>query len=218
MPIFRPHCKYLRLIWRDQRDEVTCLPFGYSLAPRVFTKIFKPIVAQLRLNGLRIVIFLDDILLVASSFAECMEQLSLLRKLPESLGLLINDAKCQLQPTTRICFLGFIIDSISMKLLLPEDKLQKIISACLNLVSKNNPSVREVAHVTGLLVSAFPAVNYLILYDRSIEMCKSPALSENLDFDQAIILSPQAKSDLHWIINNLAKFNGSFFGECPIDI
>ena len=198
VPIFRPHCKYLRFIWRDQRYEFTCLPFGYSLAPRVFTKIFKPIVAQLRLNGLRIVIFLDDILLVASSFADRMEQLSLLRKLLESLGFVINDAKSQLQPTTRICFLGFIIDSISMKLLLPEDKLQKIISACLNLVSKINPSVREVAHVTGLLVSAFPAVNYLNLYYRSIELCKSRALSENLDFDQAIILSPQAKSDLHW--------------------
>ena len=60
-----------------------------------FTKIFKPIVAQIRLNGLRIVIFLDDILLVASSFAECMEQLSLLRKLLESLGFVINDAKSQ---------------------------------------------------------------------------------------------------------------------------
>ena len=68
VPIFQPHCKYLRFIWRDQRYEFTCLPFGYSLAPRVFTKIFKPIVAHLRLNGLRIVIFLDDTLLVASSF------------------------------------------------------------------------------------------------------------------------------------------------------
>ena len=217
-PIFRPHCKYLRFIWRHQRYEFTCLPFGYSLAPKVFTKIFKPVVAQLRLNGLRIVIFLDDILLVASSFAECMEQLSLLRKLLESLGFVINDAKSQLQPTTRIFFLGFIIDSISMELLLPEDKWQKIISACLNLVSKNNPSVREVAHVTGLLVSAFPAVNYLNLYYRSIELYKCRELSENLDFDQAIILSPHAKSDLHWIINNLAKFNGCFFGERPIDI
>ena len=53
---------------------------------------------------------------------------------------------------------------------------------------------------------------------RSIELCKSRALSENLDFDFAIILNPQAKSDLHWIINSLAKFNGCFFGERPIDI
>lgn len=119
-----------------------------------------------------------------------MEQLSLLRILLKNLGFVINDAKSQLQPTTKICFLGFIIDSISMELLLPEDKLHKIISVCLTLVSKNNPSVRGVTHVTGLLVSAFPDVNYLNLYYRSIELCKSRALSENLDFDQAIILSP----------------------------
>ena len=95
VPILRPHCKYLRFIWRDQIYEFTCLPFGYSLAPRVFAKIFKPIVAQLKLNGLGIVIFLDDILLLQALFAECMEQLSLLRKLLESLGFVINDAKSQ---------------------------------------------------------------------------------------------------------------------------
>lgn len=100
----------MRFIWKDQRYEFTCLPFGYSLAPRVFIKICKDIVAQLRLNSLRIVIFLDDILLVASSFAECMEQLSILQKVLESLGFVISDAKSQLEPVTRICFLGFIID------------------------------------------------------------------------------------------------------------
>ena len=36
-------------------------------------------------------------------------------------------------------------------------------------------------------------------------------MSENLDFDQPIPLSPQAKSDLHWTVNNLSKFNGRFF-------
>ena len=49
-------------IWKSQRYEFTCLPFGYSLAPRVFTKVFKPIISHLRLPGLRIIIFLDDIL------------------------------------------------------------------------------------------------------------------------------------------------------------
>ena len=68
VPVFPPHQKYLRFMWKDQRYKFTCLPFGYSLAPRVFAKIFKPIVARLRLNGLRIVIFLDDILLVSTSY------------------------------------------------------------------------------------------------------------------------------------------------------
>ena len=44
IPIFSLHRKYLRFIWKSQRYEFTCLPFGYSLAPRVFTKVFKPII------------------------------------------------------------------------------------------------------------------------------------------------------------------------------
>lgn len=49
-------------------------------------------------------------------------------------------------------------------------------------------------------------------------MCKSGVLSENPDFDQHIILSPEAKSDLHWIINNLSKLMVFFIGDSPIDI
>lgn len=79
--IFPPHRKYLRFMWRDQRYELTCLPFSYSLAPRRFTKNSKPFEARLRLNGLRKVIFLDDILLAGRSYQECLNQLALLRKL-----------------------------------------------------------------------------------------------------------------------------------------
>ena len=49
--------------------------FPQLLAPRVFTKVFKPVISHLRLPGLRITIFLDDILLVASSKQKCLDQL-----------------------------------------------------------------------------------------------------------------------------------------------
>ena len=99
VPIFPPHRKYLQFMWRDQKYEFTCLPFGYSL---VFTQIFKPIVARLRLHGLKIVIFPDEILLASTSYQECLNQLALLRKLFENLGFLVNDDKSQLQPVTII--------------------------------------------------------------------------------------------------------------------
>ena len=81
IPVFSLHCKYLHFIWKNQHYEFICLPFGYSLAPRVFAKVFKPIILYLRLHGLRIIIFLDDILLVASSKQECLDQLQFLRQL-----------------------------------------------------------------------------------------------------------------------------------------
>ena len=48
----------------------------------------------------------------------------------------------------------------------------------------------------GLLVSAFPAVNFLKLHYRSTELCRYQDLSVNPDFDQKIRLSPHAMSML----------------------
>ena len=72
---------------------------------------------------------------------------SFLRDLLQSLGFVINVNKSQLFPVTRIVYLGFIIDTVSMTLSLPDEKVDKILCACQNLLTCVNPSVREVAHV-----------------------------------------------------------------------
>ena len=43
------------------------MPFGLNVAPRVFTKLLKPVVAWLRGQGIRLIIYLDDIQIMASS-------------------------------------------------------------------------------------------------------------------------------------------------------
>ena len=47
--------------------EFNCLPFGLSSAPWVFTKTLKPVAALLRELGVRMVIYIDDILIMAES-------------------------------------------------------------------------------------------------------------------------------------------------------
>ena len=68
--------KYLRFLWNYTLYEFTCLPFGYSLAPRTFTKILKPAQAVLRRKGIRSVCYIDDILVLAkrSMNARAMSQ------------------------------------------------------------------------------------------------------------------------------------------------
>ena len=221
IPIFSLHRKYLRFIWKSHRDEFTCLPFGYSLAPVRLVGWFVVYMnrtawfKRYRLPGLRIILFLDDILLVASSKQKCLDQLQFLQQLITDLGFIVND-KSQFEPSTKLTFLGFIIDSLDMKLYLPQDKIDKTVSACSSLISTASPTIGQVAQVTGLLVSAFPAVPYLRLYYRSIESCKSRCLSEhNGDYDQHISLSSDALADLNWIIHNLSQYNGCYFGPKP---
>ena len=75
VPILQEHRKYLRFVWKGTTYEFQCLPFGLSSAPRVFTKLLKPVMALLRKRGIRSLIFLDDMLLMAESREE-LEQLT----------------------------------------------------------------------------------------------------------------------------------------------
>ena len=51
----------------EQSFQFTCLPFGLSSAPWIFTKILKPVTALLREHGVRLIIYIDDILIMSES-------------------------------------------------------------------------------------------------------------------------------------------------------
>ena len=46
VPIHADHSKYLRFEWESELWEFTCLQFGLSSAPRVFTKVMKPVIGK----------------------------------------------------------------------------------------------------------------------------------------------------------------------------
>ena len=67
VPIHQESQKFLRFIWQNKAYQFKAMPFGLNVAPRVFTKLLKPVVAWLRGQGIRLIIYLDDILVMASS-------------------------------------------------------------------------------------------------------------------------------------------------------
>ncbi|XP_040215566.1 coiled-coil domain-containing protein 134 isoform X1 [Rana temporaria] len=71
IPIAEDHQRFLRLAI-DTGEEVLhlqfrALPFGLSSSPRIFTKVMAEVLAFLRLRGILIVAYLDDLLLFAPS-------------------------------------------------------------------------------------------------------------------------------------------------------
>ena len=54
IPIWKEHRKYLRFVWKRTPLEFACLPFGLTAAPRLFTKVMKPVVALLRPAEIRL--------------------------------------------------------------------------------------------------------------------------------------------------------------------
>ena len=75
----------------------------------------------------------------------------------ESPGFVIKKKKSILKSTQTIPFLGFIVNSIKMFLLLPEEKLQKLKSSALSLL-ENMPTAREILSFLGQYQAALPAL------------------------------------------------------------
>lgn len=86
VPIFAHHRKFLRFKWGSDIFEFVSLPFGLSSAPWAFTKLLRVVIAHLRKLSLRLVIYLDDILVVASSQLATRLAVNQVRSLLESLG------------------------------------------------------------------------------------------------------------------------------------
>ena len=94
------HKKYLRFVWAEQMYEFQCLPFGLSSAPRVFTKLLKPIVGLLRRQGIRLVIFLDDMLVLAQSKEDLVIQMDQIARMFSLLGVFNQPREVTAEPNT----------------------------------------------------------------------------------------------------------------------
>ena len=121
---------FLKVSWKGVLYQLTCLPFGLSPSARLFTKTLKPVIAFLRSMEISLLIFLDDILIMADSPERAAEHTEIVIRVLESLGFVIKKKKSILKPTQTILFLGFIVNSIKMLLLLPEGKTAKIKVIC----------------------------------------------------------------------------------------
>lgn len=67
VPILPHNRKYLGFAVGGRMYKHCCLPFGYSLAPRTFTKCVEMALASLRERGVRTLTYIDDWLILATS-------------------------------------------------------------------------------------------------------------------------------------------------------
>ena len=197
--------KYLRFLWRNVLYEFQCLCFGLSPAPFYFTKVMKPVFSRLRKEGVLCSYYIDDsVFLDGNSDSLCRSTYKAWGLL-SSLGFIVNEKKSSLEPSTRITHLGFVIDSVQMKLFLPDEKVVCLKSAFSMLLLV---SLRLLASVIGLIVSSFLAVRFGQLHYRYLEFLKIDGLSQHGSFDSMVSLTPKACEDLHWWFENVSHFNG----------
>ena len=148
------HRKYLSFTVGNTSYQFTCLPFGLASAPWVFTKTLRPVTALGRELGMRMIAYIDDILLLAKSEEKARDQAEGLVYLLQCLGFTINQEKTILEPSQNMEFLGFTVDTRRMELSLPAEKLKKIWAESRKLMAAEQVTGRTLSRLIGKMNAA----------------------------------------------------------------
>ena len=168
--------KWLRFIWNDEHYQFISLPQGLSSAPRLFTKLLKPVLTHLRKLGILISCYIDDCIFIAASQEELLQNVNYALHLFDSLGLTVNMSKSVLTPVQSVQFLGVILDSVSMTVTLPGGKISKIKKLGATLLSRNVCAIHDLASFIGQVVFAGIAVPQAPLRYKYLEIVRNMAL------------------------------------------
>lgn len=138
IPLHKDSRKYVRFAWSGNLYEFLCLCFGLDPAPNNFIKLLKIPIALLRRLNIRLIIYLDDILLMGKTLREILKSRDTLIFVLQRLGFVINQKKTVLRPNQHLGFLGMLIDTRDMSVFLTQEKLEKTVQKCCQLYQ--NPS------------------------------------------------------------------------------
>ena len=201
--IHEEHSKFLKFEWQGKIYKYISLPNGYCRAPFYFTLITKPIAAYLHRLGHFNCFYLDDTLLVSNTREECIKNVLDTANIFHELGFKVHPKKSSFEPSTRIEFLGFVIDSVSMTIELTEKRKNKLIKACELVASNENVTIRILASLIGLMVSSMIAIPMGRLYYRELEGLKIKSLKRFKNWDHNININVQCLVEISWWEENI---------------
>ena len=128
--------KYLKFYAGKIFLKFVVLPNGLSSGPRKFTKLTKPPIACLRIEGVIVAIYIDDIIVIGDTYEECLIGTIKTIKLFLKLGFIIHPEKSSLQPSQEITYLGFVFNSKEILVTLTSEKKGKNLESCKSFFKK----------------------------------------------------------------------------------
>lgn len=103
------------------------IPFGYGPACAIMDDLITPLRVKLHQLSVDVTWYIDDSINIALSFQRCSDYQELTRVFSNGAGWILSLDKLVL-PTTKILYLGFIIDSQVMKIFCPDRKVFQLIA------------------------------------------------------------------------------------------
>ena len=236
------HRKYFTFEVAGELLQYAALPMGWNGSPWVFTKFTQVLTAFLRSPqlapkrqeflqsrpsilkkapgetgwGVTLLHYLDDFLVVAPTREILEEQMRFVEEAVGALGLTINYAKSNWEPTQDLKHLGLGIDSARNVFYVTADKQAKIRGVakamlCTSAAKARWVTARSVASLTGLAQSVYLAVPPARFHLRALHDC----LATRRSWSGRVKLTRQALKDLEWWVHLPRKWNGRSIWRPP---
>ena len=222
VPVSKQHQPLLCFMDGGLRYQFSCIPFVLGPAPRLFTKLLKPVVALLRRLGLRLVIYLDHIIVFNQTQEGILRDRDSTLWLLQHLGFVLNWKKSVLHPAQCMEYLGFVINSIEMKLFLPPGKMSQLVQDCKDLILEKSALVRTLSHIIGKRTSTMQAVLPAPFTNTTGERLVGGegvqvGCSSKQGMPKRFPVVDQPTVDLEWEIINLTSPRFDYYDGCVLE-
>ena len=204
----------LGMHWQGKFYVDLRLPFGLRSSPFLFNRLADAFEWILKHNYAisALMHYLDDYFTVGPpSSPLCASQVDIMVKTADRLGIPLAPDKLE-GPTSRLVFLGILIDSTLMECSLPPDKLSELVAELLTWSSRKKCIKRELLSLIGKLNFAcriIPAGR--IFLRRLIDLSTTARLPHH-----HVSLNTEARRDVAWWLKYLPLWNGRAIIPDPV--
>ena len=215
--IWKGHVKYLGAAFQKEDGSTqyfvyNFLPFGISSAVHVMTKVMKPFSAFLSAQGIKHSIYLDDGRVCSATKDQVISDLNKIFDSLRQAGWIIALKKSDSIHTVsqNKNYLGFQIDSQSMRVYLQPQKQQDLIDVVTSLLNAGNTLVKAkfLAKVLGKMISCSPALgNIPLIFARQGYFALEQAVEQHGWSTKVQITQPLLDSLTHFLAV-FPDFNG----------
>ena len=208
--------KYLGFYYKGKYYVWQAAPFGLKCSPYYFHKYLRPVVQYLRENGLRLVVWVDDGILMCKPHVSTDHKDLVIHTL-EDLGFTINYPKSDLVDSPQCEWVGYMIESTDVPTIkIKQERIRKLKRGIKKILCSDIKviSARQLARIAGQCISMTKAILPGKLLLRSVYR----VLATRTSWDQAVQLDEGALKDLEWWHTAIDRWNGAPLKLKPVDI
>jgi hypothetical protein len=187
------------------------LPFGLASAVHCITKLMKPINSYLHASSIRHSIFIDDGRILSKGQEKAEEDRKFVYDVLTKAGWTIEQKKSDSagDASQEKCYLGFVINTVSLTVRLKTDKKEAIKQSVLKTLDFDNQKIqiRELAKTLGKMVSCEPALGQMPLMAARAAYIQLDQVTEIYGWNGTLVMNHDTKNSLRFFVENVDRFD-----------